>query len=204
MARSTIKGAEGPDRSRAAPAGSTSPFLTDDRFDHEALSLAEESAGIGVWSIDLTTNRVRGTAQFFRIMGLPPTGDSVPVERVRALRHPADRERVVAGFRDALEGGGDAYEIEYRILRPDGHLRWIFGRGRVIRDSDGTPIRYIGVDLDITDRKATEEALRAAKQELERMNQVLEQRVRDRTADLEAEAARRAEAESRLSQSQKM
>jgi phosphoglycerate-specific signal transduction histidine kinase len=80
---------------------------------------------------------------------------------------------------------------------------WIFGRGRVIRDGDGQPIRYSGVDLDITERKATEEALDAARFELERMNRS-EQRVRDRTADLEAEAARRIEAESRLNQAQKM
>ena len=80
-------------------------------------------------------NRVRGTAQFFRIMGLEPTNDSVPVEAIRALRHPEDRDRVVAGFRKALDGGDDAYEIEYRIIRPDGNLRWIFGRGRVIRDA---------------------------------------------------------------------
>ncbi len=80
-------------------------------------------------------------------------------------------------------------------MRPDGELRWIFGRGRVIRDPTATPLRYSGVDLDITDRKATEAALAAAKEELERMNHVLEQRVRERTAELEAEAKRRAEAE---------
>ena len=186
------------------PAEAPSGLPADDAFDREALALAEESAGIGVWSIDLTTQRVRGTAQFFRIMGLEPTSDSVPVDVIRALRHPADRDRVIAGFRDALDGGGDTYEIEYRIIRPDGNLRWIFGRGRVIRDRHGTPVRYSGVDLDITDRKATEAALEAAKQELEQMNQVLERRVRDRTAELEAEAARRVEAESRLNQAQKM
>ena len=74
----------------------------------------------------------------------------------------------------------------------------------MIRDRSGTPVRYSGVDLDITDRKATEEALSAAKRELERMNQVLEQRVLERTAALEAEAKRRGEAESRLHQAQKM
>ena len=189
---------------RPAPAEAPSGLPADDAFDREALALAEESAGVGVWSIDLTTQRVRGTAQFFRIMGLEPTSDSVPVDAIRALRHPADRDRVIAGFRDALDGGGDTYEIEYRIIRPDGNLRWIFGRGRVIRDRHGTPVRYSGVDLDITGRKATEAALEAAKQELEQMNQVLERRVRDRTAELEAEAARRVEAESRLNQSQKM
>ena len=178
--------------------------LGGDAFDREALTLAEQSAGIGVWSIDLTTNRLRATAQFYRIMGVDPTGDTIPIETVRALRHPDDRDRVLAGFRQALQSGGDSYEIEYRIIRPDGNVRWIFGRGRVFRDRNGEPIRYSGVDLDITDRKATEAALSAAKQELERMNQVLEQRVRERTAELVAEAMRRAEAESHLRQAQKM
>jgi PAS domain S-box-containing protein len=182
------------------------PFglLHGDAFDRDALALAEESAGIGVWSIDLTTSRVRGTAQFFRILGLPPTTESVPVEVVRAMRHPDDRERVVAGFRQALDGGNDSYEIEYRIVRPDGGIRWIFGRGRVIRAPDGTPLRYSGVDLDITDRKATEAALAAATEEVARMNRELEQRVKERTAELELEAARRTEAEMRLHQAQKM
>src|SRR5690348_10940375 len=100
--------------------------LGDHLFHRDALTLAEQSAGIGVWSIDLTTGLVRGTAQFFRIMGLEPTGDQVPVDAIRALRHPDDRARVLAGFRDALEGGSDAYEIEYRIILADGRIRWIF------------------------------------------------------------------------------
>ena len=204
MTRRTGPAAAGSNAIAPPNAGDSDWLFTHDAFDRAALALAEQSAGVGVWSIDLTTNRVRGTAQYFRIMGLEPTSDSIPVEAVRALRHPADRDRVIEGFREALEGGGDAYEIEYRIIRPDGNQRWIFGRGRVIRDQDGTPLRYNGVDLDITDRKATEEALSVAKQELERMNQELEQRVRERTAELEAEAKRRAEAESRLSQAQKM
>jgi PAS domain S-box-containing protein len=178
--------------------------ITGDAFDYEALTLAEQSAGIGVWSIDLTTQTVRGTAQFFRILGLPPSSDPVPVDLVRALRHPEDRERVVSGFRQALEGHADTYEIEYRIIRPDGSLRWIFGRGRVVRDASGKPVRYSGIDLDITDRKNAEAELAAAKEELERMNQALEKRVQERTAQLQAEAERRVEAEARLHQAQKM
>ena len=178
--------------------------LGDHLFHRDALTLAEQSAGIGVWSIDLKTGLVRGTAQFFRIMGLEPTGDQVPVEALRALRHPQDRARVVAGFRNALEGGSDSYEMEYRVIHPDGRVRWIFGRGRVVRDADGTPIRYSGVDLDITDRKAAEAELAAAKAALEQMNQALEERVRERTAALETEADRRMQAEARLHQAQKM
>ena len=191
-------------RGEAAPAPELLGVLSQDPFDHDALALAEQSAGIGVWSIDLTTGLVRATAQFFRILGLEPTREPIPIDRIRALRHPDDRERVVAGFQRALEGRTDAYEIEYRIIRPDGRLRWIFGRGRVVRDSEGRPLRYSGIDLDITDRKAAEAALAAAKEELEHLNRTLEQRVRERTADLEAEAKRRGEAEARLHQAQKM
>jgi PAS domain S-box-containing protein len=185
-------------------AGHLLSLTTNDAFDRDALALAEQSAGIGVWTIDLTTGLVRATAQFFRIMGLEPTNDPVRMDVVRALRHPEDRDRVVAGFQAALDGGSDAYEIEYRIVRPDGSLRWIFGRGRVVRDAAGTPIRYSGIDLDITDRKHAQAELAAAKEALERLNAALEQRVKERTAELAAEVARRADAESRLMQAQKM
>ena len=178
--------------------------LAADAFDHEALSLAEQAAGIGVWSIDLATGLVRATPQFFRTMGLEPTSDRVPIAAIRALRHPDDRDRVIDGFRHALNGGIDSYEMEYRIIRPDGQVRWIFGRGRVVRGAGGRPERYNGIDLDITERKAAEAALAAAKVELERMNQVLEERVRERTRALEAEAKLRAETEVRLHQAQKM
>jgi len=190
---------------RTPPGDASQPLaLAWDSFDHDALALAEQSAGVGVWSIDLTTGLARGTPQFFRIHGIEPTSGPVPMDKVRALRHPEDQQRVLAGFRTALESGTDAYEIEYRIIRPDGQVRWIFGRGRVVRDERGKPVRYSGVDLDITDRKAAEAALAAAKEALERMNQALEQRVRERTAQLEVEAARRADAEKRLHQAQKM
>ena len=137
-----------------------------DPFDADMLALAEQSAGIGIWSIDLTTGLVRGTAQYFRIMGLEASSTPIPMEAIRSLRHPDDRERVLAGFKRVLEGGADSYEIEYRIVRPDGETRWIFGRGRVIRGDDGTPIRYSGVDLDITERKALEESLRGSEDRL--------------------------------------
>ena len=52
------------------------------------LTLAEASVGIGVWDLDLATGMLRGTAQFFRIMGLEPTTEPVPIETTRQLRHP--------------------------------------------------------------------------------------------------------------------
>ena len=128
----------------------------------EFLELAERSAEIGVWDVELATGLVRARPQFFRLMGLEPTSQPVSQETIRALRHPEDRARVVDGFRQALAQGSDAYECEYRIIRPNGELRWILGRGRVVRDDKGVAIRYSGVDIDITDRKRIEAALRAA------------------------------------------
>ena len=132
---------------------------SDLRARDEILTLAERTAGIGVWDIDLETSFVRGTPQFFRIMGLPPETGVTPIQTMRTLRHPDDNELLVQGFLAARDGGEEDYEAEYRIIRPDGEVRWIFGRGKLMRDDTGKPVRYAGVDIDITDRKSAEEAV---------------------------------------------
>ena len=132
----------------------------------EILSLAELSAGIGVWDADLTTQTLRGTPHFFALHGLPPSDEAVSFEVTRSLRHPEDRARVVNGFNDAIARGADNFEAEYRIVRPDGRTRWIFGRGRVFRDASGAPVRYTGVDIDVTERKRQEDQLRLITHEL--------------------------------------
>jgi PAS domain S-box-containing protein len=133
----------------------------------DLLALAEQSAGIGVWDTDLATDMVRATPTFFRLMGLPVSPEPIANDVVRAVRHPDDAARVRAGFRDALARGIDSYEVEYRIIRPsDGELRWIFGRGRTVRDGGGRPVRYSGVDIDITERKRAEEHVRLLMNEL--------------------------------------
>lgn len=144
----------------------TSSDLTFD-FRDELLTLAEQSAGIGIWDRDVATGLMRGTPTFYRIMGLEPTSEPVPMEVVRAVRHPDDAQRVIDGFQAAIAQGLDTYEVEYRIIRPtDGQVRWIFGRGRTLRDGSGTPMRYSGVDIDITERKQAEEQARLLMQEV--------------------------------------
>lgn len=130
----------------------------------EILELAERSAGIGVWDIDMASGMLRGRPPLFRMMGLEPTDAPVPIDTLRALRHPDDRDRVADGFQEVLDGGDDFYEVEYRIIRPDRQVRWIFRRGRVVRDARGKPVRYSGVDIDITERKAAEAALAESEQ----------------------------------------
>src|SRR5262249_50201372 len=111
-------------------------------------------------------------AQFFRNMGLVATTEPVPIETTRRLRHPADHDRVLRDFDAALASGADHFETEYRIVQPGGELRWIFGRGRIVRDPEGRALRHCGVDVDITSRKLSEAALRDRE---ERFRRVFEQ-----------------------------
>ena len=140
----------------------------------ELLDLAETSAGIGIWVQDLTTATMTATPQFFHLLGAEPISEPIPQDFARAFRHPEDRERVTRGFRDAMARGDDTYDSEYRVVRPSGEVRWIFGRGRVARTADGTPWRYSGIDIDITERKKQEEHLRLVMSELQhRTNNLL-------------------------------
>ena len=68
----------------------------------DLLTMAEHAAGIGIWDIDLEEQTVRGTPQFWRVMGLPPTDQALPIETTRRLRLPEDRERIAEGFRNVL------------------------------------------------------------------------------------------------------
>ena len=135
------------------------------------LTLAEDSAGVGVWEIDVAADTVRGTPQFFRLMGLPPTAEPIPMDRIRQLRFPEDRSRLWDNYQEMRRTGG-TYELEHRIRRPDGEERWILGRGRMVFDAAGTPVRLSGMDVDITARKRSEAALRESE---DRFRQVFEQ-----------------------------
>src|ERR1044071_4775280 len=88
----------------------------------ELLTMAERAAGIGVWDIDLEEQTVRGTPQFWRVMGLPPTDQALPIETTRRLRLPADRDRVAEGFRNVVGNHAETFETEYRIDRKSTRL----------------------------------------------------------------------------------
>ena len=116
---------------------------------HAALDLAETSSGIGVFDIDLRSQTVRGTEQFFRIMGLSPTNEPVPTGVMRDLRFPEEQERLVEGFKQAVANGEDIFESEYReSAGRTARCAGFSGRGRVLRDAAGVPIRFSGIDID--------------------------------------------------------
>jgi diguanylate cyclase (GGDEF)-like protein/PAS domain S-box-containing protein len=124
----------------------------------ERLRLALDAAGMGTWDWNLETNQVIWSQSLERLMGMKPGSFDGRADTVKALIHPEDRPLVMAAIARSIEQGDD-YDIEFRFVRPDGRIRWVVSKGEVLRSTEGKPLRMVGVDLDITDRKAAEVAL---------------------------------------------
>ncbi len=123
------------------------------------MSMALRAADIvGIWDGDMATRLVYGDENFARIYGVDPAAVAagVPFGTYITHIHPEDVDTVRAAMNRLYEGAQD-YSNEHRILRPDGALRWVLTRGRLVRDADGNAVRFAGVSVDITDRKAAEE-----------------------------------------------
>jgi two-component system cell cycle sensor histidine kinase/response regulator CckA len=120
------------------------------------------SAGVGVWDCDLRAKAPALSPQYRRVFGQPPLNHAEWFKLV----HPDDRERVLAVARDSIDRVSE-WDAEYRLLRPDGSVRWLLSKGTVVCGDDGRPARMVGVSLDITERKRTEEALRVSQERLE-------------------------------------
>ena len=151
-----------------APAGDDPARLAQAlKESHELLALAEQSAGIGIWDTDLATDMVRATPTFFRIMGLPVSAEPVPTTSCAPCAIPTmPRGCARASARRSPAASIPTKSSTASSGRSDGALRWIFGRGRTVRDGAGKPVRYSGVDIDITERKQAEEHVRLLMAEL--------------------------------------
>jgi PAS domain S-box-containing protein len=145
------------------------------RCSEERLRVATESARAGMWSVEFPSERWEFNLETARVYGLPD-GAPPDIAQVRALTHPDDRDRLAEQSATAL-GAGGAHEFEYRIVRPDGEVRWLLLRGRTEVDAAGRPRRNMGIVLDITERKE-------ARQMLEEWTRELERRVEERTEEL--------------------
>ncbi|MGE0130785.1 MAG: PAS domain-containing protein [Blastocatellales bacterium] len=131
------------------------------RESRERLDLAIEAAGMFVWETDIASGRVIWSDGGERMMGMEPGSFGGTYDAFLAFVHPDDRELVLKARKRALDGEAP-YDLEFRTLRPDGGVRWGIARGVVHRDERGRPIRMVGVCIDITERKQTEEALQRA------------------------------------------
>jgi PAS domain S-box-containing protein len=153
------------------------------RESEERQRRALEAARLAHWEWDIRADRITYQDSLSAFYGRP--FGNVP--EYLEIVHPEDREIVCCAARRAL-APDVSYEVEYRIIWPDGSVRWLASRGATFFDPDGHPVRMVGVNLDITERKEAEAQIRL-------LNEGLERRVEDRTAELAAalEALRESE-----------
>ena len=138
----------------------------------ERLSLAADSAGAGLWSLDLAAGHFWITEKTRELFDLPPD-EKFTSDGFLKIVHPDDRDMVRQGM-DGMTQSNEAGRIEYRIVRTDGKVRWIASQGHVQGTKPGTPGRLMGVSIDITDRKRMDEELRNRLQEIENLKQQLQ------------------------------
>ena len=124
------------------------------------LDAALEVAGMDVWFTNLRTGGIGRIRRGGPISRLPEGATPTTSAEFMALVHEADRAGFAARIDQATRDG--VYSAEFRIVLPDGEVRWVSSRGRCLYDPDGTPSAMTGVDLDITERKRDEEQRRAA------------------------------------------
>jgi PAS domain S-box-containing protein len=119
------------------------------------LQEAQRISHVGYWERDLATNRYTWSDENYRIFGLRPQERILTFDDVQELLHPADREMRAAAVAEALRGGR-RYDVEYRVVRPDGDVRFVRSEGDVVRDEAGRLLRVFGTVQDITERKRGE------------------------------------------------
>ncbi len=130
------------------------------RESEERLRLALSASRTGIWDVELATGKVTWTEECFSIFGITPEQFDGKADRFWERVHHDDVQRIRTAFEMSL-ARRVPYRQEFRIVRPDGELRWVVNYGRVVFD-EGRPVRIVGSVYDITARKQAEESLRKA------------------------------------------
>ncbi|MFT5114494.1 MAG: PAS domain S-box-containing protein [Parasphingorhabdus sp.] len=123
-------------------------------------SLATESAEIGIWEYDHKSCSMYWADWAYRIYGISEKNQTEPFQAWQTLVHPDD----IDATRSGNQGGDGEYNSEFRIIRPDGKVRWIKSYATNINDDHGNLLKLIGVNQDITEHKQAEEKLYPSEQ----------------------------------------
>ena len=143
------------------------------RASEERMRLAQQVAHIGAFERNMQTGEAIWTPETERMFGLQPGEGPKSVDGFLDLIHADDRSRVEDLFAESIASGTAA--AQWRVIWPDGSVHWIDGRWRVFKDEQGRPLRFIGIDTDITERKQAEESLRAQTEQLRALTIRLQQ-----------------------------
>lgn len=119
---------------------------------------AQRIAHVGHWDWDAVHGILKWSDETYRIFGLEPQLEPINLDRLRERIHPEDYDMVVQALADA-EAGIKPYEVEYRVVRPDGTIRHIYNLGEMIFDEFQKPLGMLGTLIDITERKQAQEDL---------------------------------------------
>ncbi|HEY3587504.1 MAG TPA: PAS domain S-box protein, partial [Myxococcaceae bacterium] len=125
------------------------------RLGEERLRKTLEYAHAGVFEWDIVTDEVFWSPENFELYGLA-LSETPSYDLWRSRVHPADRDRTERAVHDAVSGFTPECEVEFRVLRPEGGVRWVYSRGEVRRSVDGRPLHMRGLNIDITRRKEIE------------------------------------------------
>jgi two-component system, NtrC family, sensor kinase len=127
------------------------------RETEDRLKLAQSALALGTWEVNERTRTVSCSQQLLRLYGLPPTREKLSLDEWHACVHPEDRDRKVQAAKS--HSTSEAFDREFRVVWPDGSVRWLHSKAFLILDEQGHRSRTIGVDFDITEQKQTEERL---------------------------------------------
>jgi signal transduction histidine kinase/DNA-binding NarL/FixJ family response regulator len=155
-----------------------------------SLDQAQRAGQVGIWEWDIVSGELWFSDEAHRILGTPPELGAVSTARFLAAVHPDDRARVEEAMGNSLTGLS-GYDLEHKVLRPDGVICVVRQQGEVALDDLGRPARMVATMLDVTASREAERALQAAHEDLEA-------RVEERTRTLLLEIAQRQHAESQL------
>ena len=136
----------------------------------ERMRLAADAVNLAIWEWDLATNEIWATNARRTLLGWPASG-KVTFEDFISRVHPEDRSQIRQTISDAIRDAKD-YDSEYRLVLPDGIVRWMSTRGSIHFDGQGKPARILGISIDITARKQAELDAQRDRVELSHLSRV--------------------------------
>ncbi|WP_162789266.1 MULTISPECIES: hybrid sensor histidine kinase/response regulator [Sphingomonas] len=136
----------------------------------QRLAAALEASETGTFFWDMRSNALDWDEALDRLFGLPPGKTARSLDQFLAMVHPDDRAGVVERCERCVAEGAD-FDMEFRVIRPDGEQRWLYDRGKTVLDADGKPALLSGACVDITARRHSEEAARIGAREIEAIYQ---------------------------------
>lgn len=146
--------------------------MTSLRANEDRLQRSQTFANIGTWDWNIQTGELFWSERIAPLFGHPPGALETTYENFLAAIHPEDRPMVVAAVNNCVEHGRE-YNIEHRVIWPDGGVHWLSEQGNVVRAEDGTPLQMLGVVQDITERRRYQDELARFRQLVESTNQAI-------------------------------